>query len=125
VAVTGTPPLSYQWIHDGVPIPGATPPTLLCSDTNILCGSPIPTNPPPYIDACCTNVTVTLISTVGTTNGCSQTIIQTWQAVDQCCGTSKLLQPDGDGATVGAEPVVQQPGAGVRGPQLHEPASVG
>jgi hypothetical protein len=64
------------------------PPTLLCSNLTVTCGTPIPTNPPAYSDACCTNVVVMLVG--GTTNvtGCSGTVSQVWRAVDQCYGTS-------------------------------------
>ena len=63
-------------------------PQLQCTNLTIACGSPIPTNPPAWTDACCSNVTVTLIGSTVTDNGCSQTIAQTWAAFDQCCGTS-------------------------------------
>jgi hypothetical protein len=62
-------------------------PVLLCSNVTITCGSPIPTNPPAYTDACCSNVTVTLTGS-STNLGCPPTIYQTWQALDLCCGTS-------------------------------------
>jgi formylglycine-generating enzyme required for sulfatase activity len=65
-------------------------PTLLCSNLTISCGSPIPTNPPAWIDPCCSNVTVTLLGSTVASNGCSQTIYQTWEAVDHCCGTSNI-----------------------------------
>ncbi|MGD0259807.1 MAG: HYR domain-containing protein [Verrucomicrobiota bacterium] len=60
--------------------------TLLCSNLTITCGSPIPTNPPAWIDLCCSNVTVTLLGSTTTNSGCTETISQTWQAVDQCYG---------------------------------------
>ena len=63
-------------------------PTLLCSNLVIACGSPIPTNPPAVVDACCTNVLVSLTGSTSTNSGCSQIISQTWAAYDQCCGTS-------------------------------------
>jgi len=66
---------------------GFSPPTLLCSNLTITCGSQIPTNPPAWIDVCCSNVLVSLISNSVSNNGCSQTIYQTWMATD-CCGNS-------------------------------------
>ena len=65
-------------------------PTLLCSNLTITCGTPIPTNPPAWNDACCSNVVVSLIGSSTTTNGCNQTNYQTWQALDPCCGTSNM-----------------------------------
>ncbi|PWU21513.1 MAG: hypothetical protein C5B50_01585 [Verrucomicrobia bacterium] len=65
-------------------------PTLLCSNLTINCGSPIPTNRPAYIDPCCTNVVVSLVSSttagsLGASNSCTEIISQTWRAVDLCC----------------------------------------
>ena len=68
-----------------------SPPTLLCSTaagTVVECGNPIPTNPPPFIDLCCTNLAFTLLSS--STNllggpGCPKAISQVWQA-SNCCG---------------------------------------
>ncbi|PWU19313.1 MAG: hypothetical protein C5B50_06885 [Verrucomicrobia bacterium] len=57
---------------------------LLCSNTNIPCGTPIPSDPPPYYDPCCPDVTVTLLGSTSTRVGCTNVISQTWQAVDLC-----------------------------------------
>jgi hypothetical protein len=58
---------------------------LPCSNLVINCGSPIPTNAPVPLDACCTNVTVTLGYSNVTYGPCVQTIYRYWNAVD-CCG---------------------------------------
>jgi uncharacterized repeat protein (TIGR03803 family) len=64
----------------------ASPPELFCSNITVACGAPIPTNPPAWFDACCSNVVVRLVSSTTSTNGCNPVITRIWQAVDQCCG---------------------------------------
>jgi hypothetical protein len=60
--------------------------TLQCSNLVVECGSPALTNPPAYI-SCCTNVTVTLVSSVTNGGACSNTVTQVWEATD-CCGNT-------------------------------------
>jgi len=63
-------------------------PTLLCSNLTIACGTPVPTDPPPYLDACCSNVAVSLVNSTTNSNGSMTVVTQTWQAVDLCCHTT-------------------------------------
>jgi uncharacterized repeat protein (TIGR03803 family) len=62
-------------------------PFIACSNITVTCGSPVP--PPSVYDPACTNVTVTLLSSVTNSSGCNQLITQTWQATD-CCGSSAV-----------------------------------
>src|SRR5262249_19683532 len=58
---------------------------LVCSNIYITCSSPWPTNPPVYLDMCCSNVTVALINSITNSTGCSNIVTQLWGASD-CCG---------------------------------------
>jgi len=61
------------------------PPVLSCASLTIAAGSPVPTNPPTVLASCCTNVAVILTGAITNGGGCTNTIYQTWQAID-CCG---------------------------------------
>jgi hypothetical protein len=69
-----------------------SPPTLLCSDLTFTCTNMNSfTNPPPYVDVCCTNVKVMLLSSVTNFFGpCNVVITQTWGAFEMCCGLSTI-----------------------------------
>jgi hypothetical protein len=64
-----------------------TPPSLTCAPGKVVeCGSNWTFDPPVASDRCCSNVTVSVLSTV--TNGtCPKIIIRTWVASD-CCGNT-------------------------------------
>ncbi len=79
----GTSNINYRTITT---LPSS--PTLLPTNINLTCGSPIPTNPPAYSDPCCSNVQVELIGSTTIAEGCTLVVTQTWQAVDLCCGTT-------------------------------------
>jgi hypothetical protein len=65
-------------------------PTLLCTNLVISCVAPYPTNPPAFIDVCCTNVVVSLVSSNFSGTSCSNVVSQTWRAVDLCCFTTNI-----------------------------------
>ncbi|MGD0649961.1 MAG: choice-of-anchor tandem repeat GloVer-containing protein, partial [Verrucomicrobiia bacterium] len=68
----------------------ASKPVLSCTNLTILCGSPVPTNPPSVYDPGCSNVTVSLIGSGSSSSGCTQFIYQVWQAFDYCCTNSVI-----------------------------------
>lgn len=84
----------------------SSPPVLQCSNVSITCGSPVPTNPPPVMDSCCSNVTVTLLGITTNDYGCGKVIYETWLAVDCCTNRAVCTQvinvtpPPGSGVVV-------------------------
>ncbi len=79
-----------NYCHQTVTVQDTTPPTLTCAPSKTVdCGVPWTFDDPTASDACCTNVTVSILSTV--TNGVCplspMTITRTWLATD-CCGNT-------------------------------------
>ena len=74
-----------------------SPPTLLCSKIAVECGNLVPTNPPAWLDFCCTNLLVAPVggSITSTISGsCGYQISQTWTATNCCGGGSTVCTQD-------------------------------
>jgi hypothetical protein len=68
-----------------ITVQDTTPPVLTCSpDKTVQCGSPWTFDPPTATDTCCTNLTVSIISTITNGSPCDYVIARTWIAFD-CC----------------------------------------
>jgi hypothetical protein len=69
-------------------------PVLLCSNLVINCDLPIPTNPPAYLDSCCSNVTVILLSSTTNTAcvGSDKVVTRLWWAVNCCSNSTTCTQ---------------------------------
>ena len=93
------------WITDGcsnsttcsqtVTVINTNPPTLVCaSNLTVSGGQSWSFTPPTAGDACCSNLTIIVLSTVTnvTYNPCSINYTRTWQAIDCCSNTTTCSQ---------------------------------
>jgi formylglycine-generating enzyme required for sulfatase activity len=78
-----------------VTVVNTNPPVLTCAgNKTVPCGTAWSFDAPTAFDACCTNLTITVISTVtnGASGPCGTNYTRTWQATDCCTNTATCSQ---------------------------------
>ena len=77
----------YTWTAN------TTPPVFTCAaNKTVQCGTTWEFDPPTAVSACCTNLTITVLSTVTNGIACPQVITSTWQVADCCSNLATCSQ---------------------------------